>query len=139
MRLQATATFRPRSDLGRFVEAHITPAVRASVEASCKLIENSAKIYVPVDTGALRDSITTEIDDSGRTIRGVVGPHTHYAAFVEFGTGIRGASSPGAGEGPYSLTWKGMPAQPYMRPALDENKPVILDVFRAQISTALEK
>ena len=96
-------------------------------------------MFVPVDTGALRDSITTEIDDSGRTVRGVVAPHTHYASFVEFGTGIRGAGSPGAGDGPYSLHWKGQVAQPYMRPALDENKATILGVFRSEIATAIEK
>ncbi len=139
MRLQATATFRPRSDLGRFVESRITPAVRASVAASCKLIQDAAQRIVPVDTGALRESITVEIDDSGKTVRGVVGPHTHYAAYVEFGTGIAGAASPGAGSGPYNPKWPGMPAQPYMRPALDENKSVILDVFRSEIAAAIEK
>jgi HK97 gp10 family phage protein len=137
MRLQATATWKPRSDLGRYVETHVTPAVRASVLASVRVIEQAAKAIVPVDTGALRESITSDVDDSGRTIVGRVGPHTHYAAYVEFGTGIAGAASAGHGAGPYSPTWAGMPAQPYMRPALDEHRAGIAYLFRREIALAL--
>lgn len=137
MGLSARVQFTPRSDSGRFVEAYITPGVTASVQASCQLIQDRAQEIVPVDTGALRESITTEIDTSGKTVVGAVAPHTDYAAYVEFGTGIRGASSPGAGAGPYSSTWPGMPAQPYMRPALDESRDSILDLFRANITAAI--
>jgi hypothetical protein len=52
-----------------------------------------------------------------------------HAAYVEFGTGQRGAASAGAGNGPYSETWPGMPAQPYLRPALDTARPAILGAF----------
>ena len=137
MRLQATAIYKPRSSAGRYIDVHITPAVRASVVASAKLMEDSAKAKCPVDTGELRESITTEIDESGKTIIGRVGPHTHYAAFVEFGTGIAGAGSSGAGEGPYNMSWPGMPAQPYMRPSVDENREPVMQIFRGQISVGL--
>jgi HK97 gp10 family phage protein len=139
MRLHATAIFRPRSDAGRFVEVKVSPAVKAAVVASCKLIENAAKAMCPVDTGTLQDSISTTIDDSGKTIIGRVGPHTDYAAYVEFGTGIAGAGSPGAGEGPYNTSWPGMPAQPYMRPALDENRQAVYDVFGKEVGLAFSK
>ena len=135
--LKATATFKPRGDLGRYVEAHITPAVVASVKASVKLIENAAKAKAPVDTGALRDSITSSVDESGKTVVGQVGPNVHYAMYVEFGTGIRGAASPGAGAGPYNPSWPGMPAQPYMRPAIDENRDAVKELFKGEISLAL--
>ncbi len=137
MKLQATATFKPRGDLGRYVEANITPAVVASVRASVKVIEEAAKAKAPVDTGALQASITSSVDDSGKTVIGTVGPHVPYAAYVEFGTGIRGAASPGAGAGPYSPSWPGMPAQPYLRPAIDENREAVKEIFRGQISLAL--
>lgn len=118
MGLSATAIFRPRGDLGRFVESTITPAVRASVEASCHLIEGKAKDFAPVDTGALRDSITTQIDELPKTIRGVVAPHVHYAIYQEFGT------------------YK-MKAQPFMRPAVDESRDAINEIFRNNIGVAL--
>jgi HK97 gp10 family phage protein len=116
--ISARAVFTPRSEFGRFVEARVTPAVRASVEAACALIQETAKNYCPVDTGALQASITTEIDDSGKTIVGTVGPHRTYADYVEFGT--------------YKMA-----AQPYMRPSFDENKPAILEIFKGQISSAI--
>ncbi len=137
MRLIASATFRPRGDLGRYVESYVTPGVKAAVEASTKLIETSAKALCPVDTGRLRDSITSTVEETGKTVVGTVSPNTDYAAFVEFGTGIAGASSPGAGPGPYSPTWAGMVAQPYMRPALDENREAIAELFRSEIALGL--
>lgn len=134
--IKASATFTPRSALGQFVPAVISPAVTASVKAACDQIETAAKRYCPVDTGALRDSIETTIDDSGATVKGKVGPSMPYADYVEYGTGRRG--DPGA---PYAHveTWPGQVAQPYMRPALDETKPGILDLFRSQISSAIGK
>ena len=131
--ISATARFIPRGDLGQFIPIKVTDAVRASVESGLKLIQDTARAFCPVDTGALRDSITYEIEELPKSIRGAVGPHTHYAAYVEFGTGLRGEASPGAGEGPYSTEWPGMPAQPYMRPAFDEAGPAIYDLFRGNL------
>ncbi len=138
MRLYAKATYRPRMTSGQFMDAVITPGAIASVKAACETIKDRAQALCPVDTGALRESITVEVDDSGKTVVGTVGPHMDYAAYVEFGTGVAGASSAGAGAGPYSQNWPGMPAQPYMRPAFDETKPEILDLFRSQIASSLK-
>ena len=102
------------------------------------MIEERSKELCPVDTGALQASISTEIDESGRTIIGRVAPHTDYSAYVEYGTGIRGSASPGAGEGPYSTVWAGMVAQPYMRPALDEARPKIKEIFANDVGTAIK-
>lgn len=137
MSITAYARFTPRDSFGQFITAHITPAVRASVEAAAQMIQSRAQELCPVDTGALRDSITTEIDERDFSIQAKVAPHMPYAGYVEFGTGLRGASSPGAGKGPYSETWPGMPAQPYMRPALDESRETILSLFRGNISSGI--
>ncbi len=137
MRLSARAQFTPRGDLGQFVPVKIVPGVTASVEAACKLIEDRAKELAPVDTGALRESIGTQINDSGKTVVGTVGSDLYYAPFVEWGTGIRGAESADAGPGPYSPTWPGMTPRPYMRPALDESRGAVLDLFRSNISLAI--
>ena len=137
MALSARAQFTPRNGLGQFVQTVVTPAVVASVEASCKLIEDAAKGYCPVDTGALRDSITSSVDDSGKTVVGTVSVGMPYAAYVEYGTGIRGSSSAGAGAGPYSTSWPGQAAQPFLRPALDESREAVIDLFRSNISLAL--
>lgn len=136
MGISATATFKPTGNLSRFCEDVIRNAVHSAVEGGCALIEAPAKEYCPVDTGALQSSISTTVEDLDSGVRGSVGPHMDYAAFVEFGTGERGAASPGAGTGPYGSR-PGMPAQPYMRPALDENRDNVLELFRTQIGAAL--
>jgi len=67
-------------------------------------------------------------------VTGYVGPTVDYASYVEFGTGRRGDPS-----APYPHTDKpGMVAQPFMRPALDENREAIDGLFREQLATALE-
>ena len=136
MSVWATVRFTPR-DNGRFISAFVSPAVRASVAAAAALVEGRAKELCPVDTGRLRDSISTHTIESETAIRAYVAPNTPYAGYVEFGTGIRGASSPGAGSGPYSPNWRGMPAQPYMRPAVDESKPAINDLFRSNLAVGI--
>src|SRR5690349_10588051 len=134
MSLSARAQFTPRGDLGRFVPARITPAVEASVTAACKLIEDAAKGYAPVDTGALRDSITSTVEETDKTVVGYVSVGVPYAEYQEYGTGIRGSSGPGAGPGPYSTTWMGHVAHPFMRPAVFENRDAVLDLFRSNRS-----
>lgn len=45
--------------------------------------ETAAKQFCPVDTGATRNSIGTDMDTPTKA---VVGPTTEYAPYVEFGT-----------------------------------------------------
>jgi HK97 gp10 family phage protein len=139
MRLAATATFRPRGDSGQFIASFVTPGVLASVSASAELVVSEAKAIVPVDTGALRDSIGASVAEAERTVVGTVVAGMPYAAYVEYGTGQRGAASAGAGPFQYSPTWPGQAAQPYMRPALDTAREAIKELFRSQIALALKK
>lgn len=133
--ISARAQFTPRGDLGQFVAVKIKPGVRASVVAALSLIQQTAQLHCPVETGALRDSITTESHDSGSTVVGSVSPHMPYADYVEYGTGQKGDPT-----APYAHveSWPGMVAQPYVRPALDESKGAILDLFRSNISTRID-
>lgn len=134
--ISATATFTPKS-AAQLVSSKISPAVYASVQAAGELIRDEAKMLCPVETGALQASIESEVTDNGDTITASVGPRgIHYAAFVEFGTGERGAASEGAGAGPYGNT-AGQAAQPYMRPAIDSSREAIRELFRSQISLAV--
>lgn len=63
-------------------------------------VQAHAQAIVPVDTGYLKSSISTEVSRDGSTVRGEVGPTANYGAYVELGTSR-------------------MRAQPYMRPATD--------------------
>jgi HK97 gp10 family phage protein len=137
--ISAKATFVPRNDLGQFVEVRVTPAVRMGGDEVAERLEQRQKDLCPVRSGELRDSITTTVQQLPRTIRWSVGPNKEYAEYVEFGTGIRGEASPGAGDGPYNPAWPGMPAQPYVRPAYDEIGPLATSIFGTHLATELQK
>lgn len=116
-------------DLSRVMQA-IVPALVGAVTDGCQAVADEAQAIVPVDTGALKESIhTATVELVGSVVQGSVVADEPYAAYVEFGTGQRGAASPGAGPGPYSESWPGQMAQPYMRPALDTARPAIVAAF----------
>jgi len=115
VRISAIVGFTPGN---RALALVIGTAVQESVFEVGSTLLSRAKTYCPVDTGALRDSIDMTLSDDKRSA--VIAPGVPYDAYVEFGTGIRGAASPGAGPFNYDANWPGMVAQPYMRPALDE-------------------
>ena len=108
----------------------MSPLVASAVLASVTLIQTIAKGYCPVDTGALRDSIELSEPTTGLMVTQSVAPGMFYASYVEYGTGRRGDPS-----APYAhvMTWPGMDAQPYMRPALDEGRGQVLDVFQREL------
>lgn len=137
MPLSARAQFTPRGDLGQFVKVRITPGVIASCKASADLVRDEAKALAPVDTGALRDSIVSDVRETDKSAVGTVTVGVPYGPYVEFGTGRRGAESANAGSGPYNLDWPGMVPQPFMRPAVEVSRSAILDLFRSNISLSL--
>ena len=133
--IRATAQLVRGQNLAQFLDQTISPAVVKSVTAALQVIQASAQEKCPVETWALRDSITVTVSAVAlQSISGSVGPHMYYAEYVEYGTGRKGDPS-----APYAHveSWPGMFAQPYMRPAYDENQSAIFDLFREQLSTAL--
>ena len=121
MKITSHSVYQPR-DGGRFIAAKVTEAVRASVIEWAGNVLDTAQALVAVDTGELKASGHVTIAETGKTIAAAVSFDADHAAFVEFGTGVRGAASAGAGEGPYSTSWVGMPAQPYLRPAFEQHR-----------------
>ncbi len=136
--IRATATATPRSSAsGQFISSRVTPAVRAAVTAFANLVLQEAQAIVPVDTGTLRDSGSVVVQDTPKTVVGHVVFSAPYAAYVEYGTGRRGAESAGAGPYPYTLSWPGMSARPYLRPALDTARQAGMELFNSQIAAAM--
>lgn len=130
----ATATFTP----GSVNASAILAAVAAGVNAGAKIIEEEAKSICPVDTGALQASIEAQpAAIEGNSVTAEITASETYAAFVEYGTGQRGAGSAGAGPGPYDPHWPGMAAQPYMRPPLDTRRGDVFDTIAQEVAGAL--
>lgn len=108
------------------------------------IVEVDAVRRVPVDTGLLRQSLHTQVDKS--KLIATVGTPLSYAPYVEFGTGIH--SSTGMGRStPWSYqdekgvwhTTLGQRPQPYLGPALIQNRDKIQKQFEKAISKEISK
>ena len=97
------------------------PEINASIKSAVSMVlrkaaletEGIAKTLVPVDTGALKNSIATNTSaDTGSGYGADVYTAQHYAAFVEYGTRYMGE-------------------QPYLTPAFDRVAPGALAACKA--------
>lgn len=104
---------------------------------ACAVVERAAKQNAPKDTGALRRSITSKVEKNGDVIQGVVYTPLEYAPYIEYGTGLF-AEDGGRMDVPWNYqddqgVWhstSGQKPQPFMRPALDENREEILRILK---------
>lgn len=128
--IHATSKFTPGDT--RLVMGIVQSKLVGAAERAQAIVKQEAEAIVPVLSGELALSIQADpVFDDGHQITATVSATAPHAAYVEFGTGVRGASSPGAGAGiDYSMDWAGMPAQPYLRPALDTARAKILEEFQ---------
>lgn len=114
--------------------------IQRAVGKACALVERTAKQKAPKDTGALRRSITSEVEREGNEMVGTVFTPLEYAPYVEFGTGLF-AESGGRKDVPWNYQddkgeWhstSGQKPQPFMRPALNENREQIKRILKEAI------
>ena len=94
------------------------------VNQAAGLVEGSAKRNCPVDTGNLRGSLHIMKQATPQDTTALVGTNVEYAPYVEFGTGTRGKSTNTNTyvKVSYSPDRAGQVAQPYLAPALRQNK-----------------
>ena len=114
--------------------------IQRAVGKACALVERTAKQKAPKDTGALRRSITSEVEREGNEMVGTVFTPLEFAPYVEFGTGLF-AESGGRSDVPWCYQddkgeWhstSGQKPQPFMRPALNENREQIKRILKEAI------
>ena len=114
-----------------------TSTIVSAMQDACDLVEGAAKDKAPKDTGALRRSITSKIEVNGSEIDGIVFTPLEYAPYVEYGTGLfaengNGRQTPWVyrdDKGNYHYT-HGQHPQPFLRPALNENKDEIIQIIK---------
>lgn len=108
--------------------------IQQQLGLACALVERSAKMKAPKDTGALRRSITSKVDG----LTGIVFTPLEYAPYVEYGTGLFAENGAGRKDVPWNYQddkgeWhstRGQKPQPFMRPALNENRTEIIRIIK---------
>lgn len=103
---------------------------------ACALVEAAAIKKAPKGTGELRRSITSKVEDNV----GIIYTPLEYAPYIEYGTGLFAEES-GRKDVPWHYkddegNWhstSGMHPQPFMRPALYENRDEIIRILKEAI------
>ena len=119
--------------------------IENAVEKGAMIISNEAKARCPVDTGALRGSIHTDVAWESNTCVGIIGTNLEYAPYIEYGTGIynvngNGRQTPWVYKSPKDDKFyytHGMMAQPFMFPALYAKKDIAFEYITSEITRRL--
>lgn len=106
----------------------------------CAIVERSARQKAHKKTGDLRRSIKSKIESRAENLKGIVYTPLEYAPYVEYGTGLF-AENGGREDVPWRYKddkgkWhstSGQEPQPFMRPALDENREEILRILKGAL------
>lgn len=107
--------------------------IEKALGKACALVERSAKEKAPKGTGELRRSIASKVENQ----EGIVYSPLEYAPYVEYGTGLF-AEDGGRTDVPWCYkddegnwhTTSGQKPQPYLRPALHENRKKIVEIIK---------
>lgn len=117
------------------VRAALEQAKARALEIIGGKIESYAKGLVPVDTGALRNSLTHAVD--GDTV--IAGSNLPYSAYVELGTGKDYSPPPEwiENNAPRGAGIKGgVKARPYLRPAVENHIDEYKNVMETELRNA---
>lgn len=115
--------------------------LKRNMGKACAFVEREAKKKAPKGTGELRRSISSRVESDGVDVMGIVFTPLEYAPYVEYGTGLF-AESGGRQDVPWHYqddegnwhTTSGQHPQPFMRPALDENRQEIVRILKEGIT-----
>ena len=134
----ANVEFEGLEDITEKLDGMLNAAnIKRALGKCCALVERSAKQKAPKGTGELINSITSKVENNGIEAVGVVFTPLEYAPYVEFGTGLF-AEEGGRKDVPWHYqddegewhTTSGQHPQPFMRPALNENRENIKRILK---------
>ena len=125
----------------------LTDAIDSGVAKTAAQVERSAKQRVPVDTGTLRASLRFR---QRAPASYAVGTNVQYAPDVEFGTdphvitpnqaeALRFEDAEGEPVFAARVDHPGTPAQPYLRPALQEHESDLTENIEAEIQRLVDR
>ena len=99
---------------------NVLDALDKAVRETALVAQGDARQNAPVDTGALKGSISTEFDRNAESSTGTVYTNIEYGLYQEMGT-------------------VNMPAHPFMMPALNSNKDTFEQLARNELESAIRR
>lgn len=132
------------------IARRVQDAIEKRMKAHAELMETHARAVVPFRTGRLQQSINTKVTTSARAVTITIGANARsqtqdgngemYGPFVEYGTGQKGAQGGNSYNGftnseiEYNASWPGMKAQPFIRPAVYDLYPKLVEDLNRDIT-----
>lgn len=127
-----------------------------AVDKQGRFVQGEAKDLCRVDTGDLKQSIICTTVHANNKISSVISTNSDHATYVEFGTGKKGENTPVEDKYPGNLTYKqdkwlvnipdvgvrwieGQPAQPYLYPALKNNRDEVIKNIKEDLQDAIRE
>ena len=127
-----------------------------SVNKMGVFVQGEAKELCPVDTSDLKQSIICTTVQANNKISSVISTNSDHGAYVEFGTGKKGENTPVEGKYPGALSYKqdkwlanipdvgfrwieGQPAQPYLYPALKNNRNQVVKNIKEDLQDTIRE
>lgn len=119
-------------------------ALKKGIKKASKQVQGDAKDLCPVgDTGNLRNSIQSSVEEEKDIVIGKISTNKEYAAYVEFGTGQRGKSADIPAKEVIDLSyredWTGMKPQSYLYPALKQNEEKVKKIIKDELKEEIKK
>lgn len=116
-------------------------AVNRSLERNGLQAESYATDLAPVDTGALKNSITHKVDEAEKAV--YIGTNSEYGVYVELGTGIHAEGGGGRptpwvyrdAKGKWHHT-RGQEPQPFLRPAINNHKQTYRNIVEDELKNS---
>ena len=99
---------------------NVIDALGEAVATTGIIAQADARAFVAVDTGALKASISSDIDFTATSVEATVFTNNPYSLYQEMGT-------------------VNMPAHPYMMPALNDNKSTFEYLAKRELNKAIRK
>jgi HK97 gp10 family phage protein len=117
--------------------------LKIALGKACALVEGEAKKNAPKGDGHLRRSIESRVEENGGELVGIVSTPLEYAPYVEYGTGLFAEEGDGRKDVPWHYqdekgewhTTKGQKPQPFLRPALQDNRQNILRILKGGLKS----
>jgi HK97 gp10 family phage protein len=129
--------FSNADEVLRDIVEKIRAAAVKGMTNACFIVEDDSKRGCPHNTGMLRQSISSLVEEEDGKIVGYVGSNLDYAPYVHQGTGIYAVEGNGRKEVPWHYKdihgkWhstKGIKPTPFIYDAIEKNRSEIINVL----------
>ncbi len=137
-------------DIARRVQSAVEQRMKLHAEDMRRHAENP----IPIRTGRLKENLYTKVTTSSKAVTITIGDNARskpkkgsgemYGVFVEFGTGQKGMEGGNTYDGhtdlsiSYNASWPGMKARPFIRPAVYDLYPKLVEDLNRDIGEAMK-